>query len=186
MRPTPLALALALVAAPAAADEFTDVIGSALEAYGEGDVTIAREELEYAMRLLNDMKAASLAGFLPAPLAGWTRTDDTEPGGASAAMAMFGGGNAAAATYTRGTEGFTITLLANSPMVGGLGAMITGMSSLAGGRPIRIQRTQFTMNEGELQGVVDGKVLVSVGGEAAIEDKTAHLEAMDFAALGDF
>jgi hypothetical protein len=42
------------------------------------------------------------------------------------------------------------------------------------------------MNEGELQGVVDGQVLVSVSGEAPIEDKTAHLEAMDFKAIADF
>lgn len=180
------ALAAAPVVAPALADEFTDVVQSALDAYAEGDVTVAIEELDYAMKLLNDIKAASLAEFLPQPLAGWTRADEADPEGAGMAMAMLGGGNAAAATYTKGGESFTVTLMANSPMVSGLGAMITGMAGLGGGRPVRIQRTQFTMNEGELQGVVDGKVLVSVSGNATIEDKTAHLEAMDFGALGDF
>jgi hypothetical protein len=101
-------------------------------------------------------------------------------------MAMFGGGNVASATYTREAESFSITLVANSPMVGGLGAMLTGMSSLAGGKPMRIQRTEFVMNEGELQGVVDGEVLVSVSGDAPLEAKTAHLETMDFEALADF
>jgi hypothetical protein len=70
-------------------------------------------------------------------------------------------------------------------MIGGIGAMLTGMSSL-GGKPMRIQRTQFTMNEGELQGVVDGEVLVSVSGDAPLDDMTAHLEQMDFEALADF
>jgi hypothetical protein len=184
-RLVPAALALALAALPAAADEFTDVVQGALDAYAKGDVTVALEELEYATRLLNELKAASLAKFLPPAQDGWTRQDDTDPEGAGAAMAMFGGGNAAAATYTKGVESFTITLIANSPMVSGIGAMMTGLSSL-GGKPMRIQRTEFAMNEGELQGVVDGKVLISVSGDAPIEAKTAHLEAMDFAALGDF
>jgi hypothetical protein len=64
--------------------------------------------------------------------------------------------------------------------------MLAGMAGLSGGKPIRIQRTQFAMNDNELQGVVDGEVLVSVSGDASIEDKTANLEAMDLKALGDF
>ena len=98
----------------------------------------------------------------------------------------FGGGTTAAASYSSGAEELTIAIVANSPMVSGLGAMITGMSSLTGGKPLRIQRTQFANNEGELQGVVDGKVLVSVSGEASLENKTSYLEAMDLRALRDF
>ena len=158
---------------------------SALDAYAEGDVTVAREELDYAMKLLDGMKAQGLAELLPPAQAGWTKAEEDDPESAGAAMAMFGGGTAAAATYTRGAESFTITLVADSPMVNGLGAMLTGMAGI-GGKPIRIQRTQFTMNEGELQGVVDDNVLVSVSGDAPIEAKTEHLEAMDFEALGDF
>jgi hypothetical protein len=182
----PAILALTMAVPPAAADEFTDVIDGALEAYRDGDITVAMEELEYATKLLNELKAASLATFLPPAQAGWTRTDVADAEGAGAAMAMFGGGISAAATYTKGAEELTITLVANSPMVSGIGAMITGLAAVAGGKPMRIQRTEFTMNEGELQGVVDGKVLVSVSGSAPIEAKTAHLEAMDLAALGDF
>ena len=78
-----LALLPFLAFAPAAsADEFTDVIAGALEAYEKGDITVAREELDYAMKLLTDLKAQSLAGFLPAALPGWTRTEaDAEGGG---------------------------------------------------------------------------------------------------------
>ena len=76
--------------------------------------------------------------------------------------------------------------MANSPMVSGVAAMITGMAAMGGGKPIRIQRTQFGVNDGEMQGVVDGDVLVSVSGDASVEDKTAHIEAMDLKALGDF
>ena len=64
--------------------------------------------------------------------------------------------------------------------------MMSGISAIGGGKPIRIQRTEFTQAEQDLQGVVDGKVLISVGGNASVEDKTAYLEAMDFKALAEF
>jgi hypothetical protein len=51
---------------------------------------------------------------------------------------------------------------------------------------MRIERTEFTEHEGDLQGMVDERVMVSVTGDASVEDKKAFLEAMDFEALGDF
>jgi hypothetical protein len=185
IRHLPATLALVLAAASAAADEFTDTLQSALKAYEEGDVDGASADLEYAGKLLTAMKAESLAGFLPAALPGWTRAE-ADAAESSGFMGMLGGGSAAAATYTRGSDELTITLVANSPMVSGIGAMITGMGAMTGSKPIRVQRTEFSMNEGELQGVVDGAVMVSVGGNASVEDKTAYLEAMDFDALADF
>lgn len=180
------ALALVLAATqPAAADEFTDVVESALEAYAEGDIAAATEELDFAKQLLTEMKAQSLSVYLPEPLDGWTR-EAADAGGAMPALGMFGGGTAAAASYSRGTEELTITLLANSPMVSGIGAMVSGLAAVGSNRPVRIQRTQFSVDGENMQGVVGGKVLVSVEGNASIEDKTAHLEAMDFRALGNF
>lgn len=179
------ALALALAAQAAGADEFTEVIEEALDAYRAGDITVAQEELEYALGLLRELKAASLADYLPAPLDGWTRQDE-DAQGAGFGMAVLGGGSSAAATYRRGSESLTITLVANSPVVSGIGAMITGMGAIAGGRPLRIQRVQFANNEGELQGVVEGRVLVMVSGNASVDDKVAHLEAMDLRALAGF
>ena len=57
---------------------------------------------------------------------------------------------------------------------------------MGGGKPMRIQRTEFADNDGELQGVVDGKVMISVSGDATVEEKTAYLEAMDFKGLAGF
>lgn len=186
LRSLTLALAVAAGAAlPAAADEFEEVVAGALEAYRSGDITVAREELDYAMKLLTELKAEGLVAFLPQALPGWTRIDG-EAGGAGAAFAAFGGGTVAGATYSRGTEEFTLTLVANAPMVSGMAAMISGMGAMAGGRTIRIQRQQFVAKEGELQGVVGGSVLVQASGSAALEDMQAHVEAMDLAALAGF
>ena len=187
--PAVLALVLALPAsAPASADEFTDTLESALKAYREGDVAGAREDLDYAGKLLTSLKSEALAKFLPAALPGWTREEASAEDAAAAGgfMGMFGGGTTAAATYTREAKALTITLVADSAMVNGIGAMISGMAGIAGGKPLRIQRTEFTDQEGSLQGVVNKRVMVSVSGDASVEDKTAFLEAMDFKALGDF
>lgn len=179
-------LAAGLAAAPASADEFTDTVEGALAAYRSGDLDGAAEDLEFATKLINEMKASSLGQYLPEAMAGWTKTETNDPEGAGAAMAMFGGGAASAATYTRGADELTITLIAHSPMVSGIGAMVSGLSTFAGGKPVRIARTEFAVTDGNMQGVIDGKVLVSVTGSAPIEAKTAYLEAMDFDALADF
>jgi hypothetical protein len=187
LRFTPAVLALAL-ALPAAADEFTDTLESALEAYREGDISGAREDLDYAGKLLGALKSEALAKFLPAALPGWTRGEASADEAAAGAgfAGMLGGGASAAATYTKGAESLTITLVADSPVMSGIGAMISGVAGLAGGKPMRIERTEFTEHEGDLQGMVDERVMVSVTGDASVEDKKAFLEAMDFEALGDF
>jgi hypothetical protein len=182
-----LAAVLAALAMPAGADEFTDTLESALNAYADGDVDGARQDVDYAGKLLGSMKAQTLAKFLPEPLPGWTREPAAEGEDGTDFMGMFGGGTTAAATYMKGDDDLTITLVANSPVVSSVGAMISGLAGMATGtKPLRIQRTEFHNDDGELQGVVGNKVMVSVGGSAPVEEKTAFLDAMDFKALADF
>jgi hypothetical protein len=57
---------------------------------------------------------------------------------------------------------------------------------MGGGQTFRIQRETFQVTDGEIQGVVNGKVLVSISGDAPVEAKRAHLESMDLRALGAF
>jgi hypothetical protein len=102
------------------------------------------------------------------------------------ALTMVGGGAAAAATTRRAAAEFTLPLLANSPLVSGIAAMVSGMSSIAGSETRRINRTTFSISDGEMQGVVGGKVLVSASGTASADDMAAVIEQIDFRALGDF
>ena len=60
--------ALALTAAPLAADEITDTLQSAINAYEEGDVAYALEELEYAKQQMLALKTDALSGYLPPAL----------------------------------------------------------------------------------------------------------------------
>ncbi|MBC7157047.1 MAG: hypothetical protein H5U20_05975, partial [Rhodobacteraceae bacterium] len=70
------AAALAL-STPARADEITDTLQSALDAYQAGDIAFALQDLAYATQLLNALKAEGLATFLPPAPDGWTRTDNS-------------------------------------------------------------------------------------------------------------
>ena len=102
-------------------------------------------------------------------------------------MAMFGGGTAAGGDLPpRATDEMTITLSPTRRWSAASRRCSAGIAAMGGGKPMRIQRTEFANNEGELQGVVDGKVMVSVAGDATVEDKTAYLEAMDFKGLAGF
>ncbi len=176
-----LAISVGLVA-PAAADDFTDALGTALDAYEAGDIQHARDELGFAMQILNDMSATSFSAFLPEPLPGWTREmGDTASG---VAAAMFGGGTMAQADYVSGADGFSIMLIADSPIIASMGAMIANPAMMQG-RPLRVGRERFVEKDGQIMGLIANRVLVQAEGDdrAAM---IAHLETMDFAGLGRF
>lgn len=179
----PMLLILAALAVPglAAADEMTDTLDAAREAYLAGDLDGARADLAYAGELLGAFEAEALATLLPEPLSGWSRSEPVA-GEAMAALAMLGGGTTTEATYSKDGARFTLTLTANSPMISGMAAM----AAMGGMQTVRIARTAFTIDDDEMQGVIDGRVLVTASGDASVADKTAHLERLDFEALADF
>ena len=82
-------LTLIALANPSLADEVTQTLSSALQAYEDGDIEYAIEELEYARQLLKEMSSKELTAYLPEPPAGWTREiGDTQM---NAGLAFLGG-----------------------------------------------------------------------------------------------
>lgn len=183
LRLTLAAACLALAALPAAADEVSDTIQSALDAYTEGDVAYATEELNFALQLLKEMRAGDLQSFLPEPLDGWTREIDE---GAAAGLAMMGG-TGAAATYISGSDNFTISVLMDSPMVTGMAAMFSNpaLAASGGGKMVRVGREKFVSMDGDLNGLIGNRVFVQADGDNT-DAIVAHLETMDFRALAQF
>ena len=174
-------LSILLVSGAAQADEFTDTLEAASEAYAEGDIKAASEELTYASQLLQKMKAEQFAELLPEALDGWTMEVSTE---ANAAVGMFGGGTTATGEYSNGSQSFRITMMADNPSVMSMAGMLANpamMSSM--GEIVRIQRQSFVVQDGELTGMIDGRVLIQASGNASQEDIVAHLEQIDFRAL---
>ncbi|NKI33849.1 hypothetical protein HFP89_01560 [Wenzhouxiangella sp. XN79A] len=174
------AAALSL-SAPALADEFTETIDAALEAYAADDINAAAEELSYAATLLQAMKGERFAALLPEPLDDWTREVDME---ANAAVGMFGGGVTATGTYSGPSGDVRIRMMADNPSIMTMAGMYANPQMLANmGEVVRVNRQSFVNQDGELTGLVGGRVLITVGGTASIDDKKAYLEAMDFAAI---
>ncbi|MBB4286764.1 hypothetical protein [Roseospira goensis] len=177
---------MSVTALPAHADDVEDSIQAALEAYQAGDIALAKEELDFASQLLSQMKAAGLADFLPQPLAGWTRQDaETQAMGA----AMMGGGLSASAAYEKdGGETVTIEFLADNPMVTAMAGMFGNSAAMgAMGTVKRINRQKVVLtNDGQLQALVNNRILVQIGGSAGAEDKEAYFSAIDIDGLKDF
>ncbi|KUF10609.1 hypothetical protein [Pseudoponticoccus marisrubri] len=177
---------LVLVAALAcptlvSADEVTDTLQSAIDAYEEGDIQYALDELDFARQRLLEMKTDSLGAFLPAAPEGWSRAVNSEM---NAGLAMMGGGVGAEAEYDGpGGESVKITLMADNPMVSSMSAMISN-ASMMGLKVERINRQRFAAQDDQLMALVGNRVLVQ--GEGDLDLVRMLLETMDFQALAGF
>ena len=181
-RATMFTLTLIASANPGLADEVTDTLSAALQAYEDGDIDYAIEELDYARQLLQDLSAQALTAFLPEAPAGWTR--EISEAGTNAGLAMLGGGVAAEAVYTDGSDRFTLSLMADNPMVAGFAPMIASAGML-GLKMHRVGAEKFYENDDQLLALVDNRILVQAEGAPA-DVMIGVLEKIDFAALEGF
>lgn len=165
----------------AAADDVVETLNSALKAYEEGDIKYTLEELEYAKQLLQAMKTQDLTAFLPAAPDGWVREVSTEM---NAGLAMFGGGAGAEATYSKGSDSFSVSIMADNPMVAALSGMMAN-AGLMGAKLERVGRMKYLNQDGELSGVVDGRILIQASG-AEPDVMIPVLETIDHRALEGF
>ena len=182
IRTTAIAFALAAVL-PAHADEISDTIQSALDAYNAGDVAFATEELAFAQQLLQQMSAMSLSDCLPEAPEGWTREINTEM---NAGLAMMGGGVGAEAEYSDGTDTFTVRYMADNPMVTAMAGMLSNSALMAAmGQMTRVGRQKYVNQDGTMSTLVNNRILVQAEG-AAPEVMLPVLEAIDHRKLGEF
>ncbi len=179
-----VALVLALGVPAAQADDVEDALELALEAYRAGDLTMAKEEIDFAAQLIQQKKAAALGDYLPEALPGWVRHDDA--GGSGGGF----GGMTASATYQTEDEGkrVDVQLMANNQMVTAMAAMFSNPAIMgSAGEMKRIGRQKVIVtDQGELQAIVDNRIMVNVSGSAPQEDKEAYFAAIDLRALEDF
>jgi len=81
------AAALLSVSVPTVADEVTDQIGVAQQAYEAGNLGQAVDELQYAVAQIQEKLKADYVKLLPEPLAGWTADEAVAQSGGMAALA---------------------------------------------------------------------------------------------------
>ena len=175
------AIAVTVSGIAARADEVEDTLNSALSAYQEGDLQYALEELEFAKQLMLTMKTDALSAFLPEAPDGWTREINSD---INASLGMMGGGVGAEAKYTRDGESFTLSIMADNPMVGAMSAML-GNAAAMGMKVERVGREKFAVQDNTVQGLIDSRILVKAeGGEVPMMLKL--LEEIDFRELSRF
>ncbi len=184
IRATPAALVIGGLSAAAQADEIEDSLQMALEAYQAGDINAAKEEIDYVGQLLTQLKAAALGAFLPEALPDWIKGE----GEAGATTMGFGGGLAASASYTRGRDVIEIQIMAENAMVNTMAVMFANpavMGSMGTLKRIKRQKVVITQ-QGELQALLDKRILIQITGPSPAEDKEAYFAAMDIRGLKDF
>ncbi|WP_172329982.1 hypothetical protein [Mangrovicoccus sp. HB161399] len=172
---------VALLPAAAMGDEVTDAIDAARKAYDAGDAGAAMDELTYAMGLLQAMRADGLAAFLPPAPEGWTRETSTEMAGA---MAMMGGGTGVEATYASPGATFSISVMADSPMLMAMSPMLANpmMLSSSGGKLHRLGDIKAVEMDGSLMALVANRFLVQAEG-APVETMLPLFGQVDFAGI---
>ena len=179
------ALLVMLAASGARADDVTDQIGEALKAYQNHDAQTAIAALDAAANLLRQSRAEGLKQLLPPVPAGWT-ADDAES--TAVGVAMLGGGTTASRAYHNGDQRVEVQIIADSPMLQGVAALIGSPLAAAGGVKTVVvggRRLSYTDGDHSYMTVVADKVIVKVGGSADTPDPTlkSFIGAIDFAAI---
>lgn len=185
MKLTTAFLALGLSTGVALADDVTDALAAAQEAYAAGNLNATAAQITAASKAVLVLQAAKLAGFLPEAPAGWTREIDMS---ATEAMALSGIiGNMVEARYSDAAgNSFTLSLTADSPMVAQMGGMLGNPQMMAMmGKLVKIGGHDMLEQENSLSALIGGRVLVQASGMASALMQTV-LGEVDFAGLARY
>jgi len=167
--------ALLLGSSVTTADDVTDSIEEALEAYKDKDYVMATQALETAVQMIKQKKGESLAALLPEPPDGW-EADEAESQAAGAAM--FGGAVTAERVYRKGEAEVSVKYVTDSPMLQGIMMMLGNpmFASANGGKLIRLNGQRAILEHdkdeqsGSLQFTINNVLLVQIEGEGVSAD----------------
>jgi hypothetical protein len=168
----------------ARADDVTDEINQALNAYNRKDLPNAMAGLQAALDLLRQNRADTFGAMLPNPPPGWI-ADRVET--VSLGVAMAGGGTGATRRYRRGADTVTVSILTDSPMLQAMSALASsGMTAMRGARTqiVNGRRAVYSKDDDTFTVIVADRILVRVEGRNQPEDTLKQfLTAMDFDAV---
>ncbi len=167
------------------ADDVTETIEEALEAYKEGEYTEAIESLTYASQVIGQKKGEQLTAFLPEPLDGWDVKDKKKSSGST----VFGGGSSSERTYRKESSYVTVTIAADSPAMQSMMMIFTNpmFAASGGGKMEKIKRQKAIViydeikKKGDIKIVVKKRFFVSIEGRGVTKE-----ELVDFAKEIDY
>jgi hypothetical protein len=181
-------LALAGAFLPLHADDVTDHLTAAKDAYEDGQVSQAITALDTAAQFLRQKKADLVAQLLPAAPKGWEASEaETEASAAS----MLGGGVTARRSYTRGDSSVTIKIQSDSPLLQAAMAFNNpALLTLSGAKLETIQGQSVAIlfedgsTSGTLKAVIEGRYNFEIEGEnVTADDLRTFANAFPFAKL---
>lgn len=181
-----LAAALVMISvASAYADEVSDALQSASDAYAAGDLGKTSEAIVMARQALAKQQSDLLTALLPEAPEGFTRTlsEDFSQG-----FAMAGGGSGAEARYDSadGATSFTLSFVADNPMVASMAAMLGNAQMMAMmGTVVKVGDTPLLQTDGNVSGLLDSRVLFQAQG-AGVDAMMPLIQQIDFAKVASF
>jgi hypothetical protein len=177
------AIFAALATAPARADDIAAAMTEAQRAYQANQFQAAQTALQEALQLLSQRAAAGLAAALPDALPGWTAEEATS--NAAGVAGLFGGSSASRTYRNAQGQSVEIQVMSDNPMIAQLGPILANpMLAGAMGRLVRIgEQRAIQGTDGNVQMLVDNRILVQVQGDAPAEAKLAYARAINVARL---
>lgn len=175
----------ASLSAPTLADEVSDALKTAADAYAAGDLGKASEQMTMARQALGAQQSAMLAALLPVAPSGWTMTPTD---GFAQGFGMAGGGSGAEARYDNadGSMSVTLSFIADNPMVGSMGAMLGNVQMMAAvGKVAKVGDQPLLQTDGNISTLVNSRVLFQAQGADAAA-LLPLVQAIDFARVGVF
>ena len=169
----------------ARADAVSDALQAALDAYGAGNLAKTSENMTLATQALGGQQSAMLAALLPAAPEGWTRTptEDFAQG-----FGIMGGGAGAEARYDNADQSvsYTMSFVADNPMVASMGAMLGNAQMMAMmGKVVKVGDQPLLDTDGNLSTLVNSRVLFQAQG-AGSDVMLPVVQTIDFARVGLF
>ena len=159
------------------ADEVEDSSNEALKLYKEGKLTEASASLQIAVNSINEKKGGSISSALPAQIGEWKGGEVNN----SNALSILGGGTPVEREYTKGERGATLTIIADSPMIGQIMGLMSNpaIAGLAGMKMKKVGEQTVTLqkDQGMGQMVVDNRFLIQIQGSKLKEAEVLELAA---------
>ncbi len=159
------------------ADEVEDSINEALKLYKEGKLTEASASLQIAVNGINEKKGGSISSALPEKIGEWKGGEISN----SNALSILGGGTTVERKYAKGERDATITIIADSPMIGQVMGLMSNpaIAGLAGMKMKKVGEQTVTLqkDQGMGQMVVDNRFLIQIQGSKLKEAEVLELAA---------
>lgn len=171
------------------ADDVVDTLNEAIKSYESGDYSVAVEDLNYALQLIQQKKSKGLEAYLPEALSGWSaKKAESQTAGAG----MFGGGISTSREYEKGSSRIKIEIITDSPILQSMMGIFSNPMFAAsdGGKLQRINREKAIVKykeerqSGDITIIVAKRFLVKVEGQkVSLDDLESYAKAIDFKKL---